>query len=377
MPTGLNKTFCIFPFIQTVVRTNGELGPCCRIQTDQKIQNTSIEDFWHSNDIENIRKNITTGVSDPHCSPCYNEESKFEKSMRTGALLDYKFYNANHYLKLLDHHNLQNTVFPKRLELHLGNLCNLKCLTCRPNDSSAFLAENRVLKISNHNQKDYQLSDDIINKVLTEAIKHKVDLLDLRGGETMLMPSIKNMLLEWPQDQADNLTIRIQTNCTIMDSDWEKIFKKFKQFEIMMSIDGYKQDNEYIRFPSKWDDIEKNVDIITKLPNARSHVNCTVSNLNFLLLPRLIDWCRQRNIFFHWSAVQSPIEFVYTNLPNELFIQAQHKLNNYPEIQALATQVSDTTHWANFCQTIDIRDNYRKNSIFDIIPQLKTYWNKQ
>jgi sulfatase maturation enzyme AslB (radical SAM superfamily) len=376
MSNNLKKTFCIFPFIQTVARINGKLGPCCLVQTEQKIQNTSIEDFWHSDDIESLRKNISSGVEDPRCSTCYNEESKFKKSMRISALSDYKFYDDRYYLSLLDHYKLQSTRFPKRLELHLGNLCNLKCLTCKPRDSSAFLSENRVLKISDHNQKDYQLSDTAIDKILTETIAHKIDLLDLRGGETMLMPSIKKALLGWPQDQADNITIRIQTNCTIMDSDWEKIFKKFKQFEIMMSIDGYRQHNEYIRFPSKWTDIENNVDILTKLPNAKTYVNCTVSNLNFLLLPQLIDWCKQRNIFFHWSTVRSPEEFVYTNLPNDLFIQAQQQLTNYPEIQELATQVSDTMHWGNFCQIIDIRDNYRKNSIFDILPQLKTYWKK-
>lgn len=377
MSDSLSKTFCIFPFVQTVVRTDGRLGPCCRIQTNQNISNTSIETFWNSNDINSIRTNLVNGIADPNCSACYNEELKFKKSMRTGALSDYKFNNEKYYLAQLDQQNLQNTNFPNRLEIHLGNLCNLKCLTCGPADSSAFLAENRVLKISDHNQKDYQLSDNAIDDILASAIKNKVELLDLRGGETMLMPAVKNILLEWPQDQADNLTIRIQTNCTIMDPDWEKIFKKFKQFDIMMSIDGYQQDNEYIRYPSKWDDVQRNVDIISKLPNAKTYVNCTVSNLNFLLLPRLIDWCRQRSIFFHWSTVRFPAEFSYNNLPNELFIQAKQALTHYPEVQALVTQDADTTHWDSFCQIIDIRDNYRKNRIFNILPQLKPYWKEQ
>lgn len=376
MPADLSKTFCIFPFVQTVIRTNGSLGPCCRIQTEQKIHNTSIEDFWQSDELNIIKKNITNGINDSHCSVCYNEELKFKKSMRTGALLDYKFYNEKYYLDLLNKYDLQTTDFPKRIELHLGNLCNLKCLTCNPADSSAFLAENLVLKINTHNQKDYQLSDETVNKILTSAIKHKIELLDLRGGETMLMPSIKQRLLNWPQDLADNLTIRIQTNCTVMDDDWKKIFKKFQQFEIMMSIDGYDLDNEYIRYPSKWHDVERNVDIMTSLPNAKTYVNCTISNLNFLLLPRLIDWCKTRDIFFHWSTVRTPVEFSYTNLPKDLFLQAQKDLSKYTEIQSLLTQDPNDTHWNDFCRIIDIRDNYRKNRIFNILPQLKTYWKK-
>lgn len=377
MSADLSKTFCIFPFVQTVVRTNGNLGPCCQIQTDQTIQTTTIEEFWQSSDIKSLQTNIINGTKDTRCSVCYKEELKFNKSMRTGALADYKFHNDKHYHLLLGKNNLRESAFPNRLELHLGNLCNLKCLTCNPRDSSAFLAENRVLRIDNHNQKDYQISEDHVSTILESALKNKVELLDLRGGETMLMPSVKNVLLNWPQDQADNLTIRIQTNCTVMDSDWEKIFRKFKQFDIMMSIDGYDKDNEYIRYPSTWQDINRNVGFITNLPNAKTYVNCTVSNLNFLLLPRLIDWCRQHNIFFHWSILHSPVEFAYTNLPNELFTQAKNALADYPEVRALALQESDTTHWDKFCQIINIRDNYRKNRIFDILPQLKPYWKEQ
>ena len=162
-----------------------------------------------------------------------------------------------------------------------------------------------------------------------------------------------------------------------MDSDWKKIFKKFKKVEIMMSLDGHGPDNEYIRFPSKWTDIEQNVDVITKLPNAKTYVNCTISNLNFLLLPRLIDWCKERNIFFHWNVVNRPVEFCYTNMPKELFDQAQQDFVNYPELSPLFSQTADTTEWNNFCQIINTRDNYRKNRIFDILPQFKPYWKEQ
>jgi sulfatase maturation enzyme AslB (radical SAM superfamily) len=376
MSIDLNKTFCIFPFVQTVIRTGGSLGPCCEIRTDQNIKEISIENFWHGSFVKKLRSNMIAGLPSSQCSACYNKESKFGKSMRTNALIDYKFYNHNDYLLLLDHFKFCNTSFPKRIELHLGNLCNLKCLTCNPRDSSAFLAEDQILKISNHNQQDYQLDDQTINKILTSALEHDVDLLDLRGGETMLMPVIKDLLLKWPQDHADKLTVRIQTNCTIMNSDWENIFKKFKQFDIMMSIDGYGIDNEYIRFPSKWKDIERNVDFMTQIPNAKTYVNCTISNLNFLLLPRLIDWCRARNIFFHWNNVENLPEFHYTNLPVELFVRAQQGLNKYPELQSLLSQRADTTHWDKFCQIINIRDNYRKNRIFDILPQLNIYWKE-
>jgi sulfatase maturation enzyme AslB (radical SAM superfamily) len=308
------------------------------------------------------------------CQPCYNDEISTGKSMRTGALSDYKFFNSTHHRQLLDHYKFKDIEFPNRLELHLGNLCNLKCLTCNPRDSSAFLAENRTLGISNHNQKDYQLSDDNIEQILNSAKSQDIKILDLRGGESMLMPSIKKILLSWPDSQASGITLRIQTNCTVIDEQWKIIFKKFGKLEIMMSIDAHGLDNEYIRFPSLWSDIVQNIDVLTKLDNATSYINCTLSNLNFLVLPKLLDWCKEKNIYFHWSPLRTPTYFHFTNMPEELFKLGQQRLMNYPEVKSVMSQNYNDESWNNFCNMISLRDNYRKNSIFDVIPEFKTYW---
>ena len=375
MSTEINNTFCVFPFVQTVIRSTGRLGPCCQIQTDQNISDTTVEQFWNSSVMNHMRQTMLNGQEPiANCQICYNDEISTGKSVRTGALADYKFFNPAHYNQLLDYYKFKDTDFPNRLEIHLGNLCNLKCLTCNPNDSSAFLAENRTLGISNHNQKDYQLSDDNIEQILNSAKSQDIKILDLRGGESMLIPSIKKILLSWPENQANNITLRIQTNCTVIDEQWKSIFKKFGKLEIMMSIDAHGADNEYIRFPSLWHDIVQTVTVLKNLDNATSYVNCTLSNLNFLVLPKLIDWCKEQNIYFHWNLLKTPEYFHFTNMPKELFELGQQQLINYPELKSVLSQNYNDTHWNNFCNMISLRDNYRKNSIFNVIPEFKTHW---
>jgi len=375
MSTKINNTFCVFPFVQTVIRTTGSLGPCCQIQTDQNISNTTVEQFWNSGAMNHMRQTIVDGQEPiASCQPCYNDEISTGKSMRTSTLSDYKFFNSSHYHQLLDYYKLKNIKFPNRLEIHLGNLCNLKCLTCNPKDSSAFLAENRTLGISNHDQKDYQLSDDNIEQILNSAKFQDIKILDLRGGESMLMPLIKKILLSWPDAQANDITLRIQTNCTAIDEQWKSIFKKFGKLEIMMSIDAYGADNEYIRFPSVWKDIVQNVAVLKNLDNATSYVNCTLSNLNFLVLPKLINWCKEQNIYFHWSPLKIPDYFHFTNMPEDLFKIGQQQLMNYPEVKSVMSQTYNDRSWNNFCDMISLRDNYRKNSIFNVIPKFKSYW---
>jgi hypothetical protein len=145
----------------------------------------------------------------------------------------------------------------------------------------------------------------------------------------------------------------------------------------MMSVDAWGKDNEYIRFPSVWTDIEQNIMTLANLKNANAYINCTVSNLNFLVLPKLINWCKEKNIYFHWSLLQYPGYFCFNNMPEELFNQGKQNLSGYTELKSLMSHQYNDALWTDFCNTISQRDNYRNNSIFNIIPEFKTHWRNK
>lgn len=358
-----------------MIRTNGKIGPCCHI-SDTPITNTNngVQGYWNSNELKNLRNQMLSGEElIPACSKCYTDEQYAGDSMRTQALRDYKFFDDSCYATQLNDDGYLNLDYPNRLEIHLGNLCNLKCLTCRPEDSSSFLTENQVLKLSNHKQSDFQLTTDIIEFNINQALQHKLDILDLRGGESMLMPASKTILNNLSVDHNIKI-LRVQTNCTVLDDDWKNLFDKFSLVEIMLSIDAYGDDNWYIRYPAKWELIEKNVDYIIALPNVKVYINCTISNLNLLVLDKLINWANKKNIYFHYSILENPSYYHYTNLPAEIFNQAREKLAQYPQLSTILQREPNNNLWGEFCKIINIRDQYRKNSIFDILPELKNFW---
>jgi hypothetical protein len=142
----------------------------------------------------------------------------------------------------------------------------------------------------------------------------------------------------------------------------------------MVSVDAHGADNEYIRYPSKWPILEENIDYFLSIPNGKIYLNCTVSNLNFLLLDRIINWANEKNIYFHYSTVTKPAYYQYTNLPKELFDQMREKLLKYPEVSGLLNLEASDKYWDEFCNMINVRDQHRKNSIFNMLPQLKQYW---
>jgi molybdenum cofactor biosynthesis enzyme MoaA len=379
----MSDTFCAFAWVQTVRRTHGSIGPCCMANSPCK----TVEEYYNSTWIKDIRTKMLAGEPVNECRACYQSEQQFGTSARTQTNRYYKFVAPKYHERTLKYYKWDELTYPKRLELHVSNLCNLKCLTCRPEDSSSFLAENNALGISTHRQQDYAPTDAELEEFLSKIKLDQLDLLDLRGGESMLVPRIKQFLKKIAE--PTKLNLRIQTNGTIFDAEWQDILSRFKSVEFMFSIDAYGADNTYIRFPAKWTDIEHTVQMVGAMPNTQIFVNTVTSNLNLLVLPKLFDWIISNNLELSLSPVEWPPEFNVLNLPKSVrhravdnLRQYQNRFNNQHTNQALddlinfvynSTQDLDLQLWQQFCQTIQKRDQYRKNSIFDVLPELRPY----
>lgn len=375
----MNKnTFCLAPFYSVVIRTDGKISPCCNINGTVNINDVSIDQYWNSGEMQQIRQQMLDGAEYiKACDACYKEEQLIGKSLRMGYPDNLRTVDKNHMDNLVNNNSYTEIEYPHKVEMHVGNLCNLKCLTCRPSDSSQFLTENRLLNISHEIQSDYQLNETAITHNLNIAFEKNVQVLDLRGGESMLIPSIQQKLLDLPESTCKNTNLVIQTNGTVLSDAWKTILKKFRHISIILSIDAFDKDNHYIRYPADWSKIEESVTFYQAQSNVWISLNVTVSNLNFLVLPELLDWIRLRNLYLNISLARWPEHFQYINMPAELFEQGCDQLKNYPEASQLLNTKSDTTNWLKFCQIIDQRDQHRKNSIFDMLPQYKPYWNQK
>jgi len=375
------KTFCILPFTRAVVRADGSVGPCCYNNTVGNIRKENLLEYWNGTKLQEIKADILNGK--PYiqgCDGCYAHEEFLGTSMRIDSLNNNNFFSEKYYLKIFEHKKLNQLSFPNDIEMHVGNQCNLKCLTCKPQDSSKFLAENKILKISNDKQSDFVFENNILSTNLDLAFNY-ANQIDLRGGESMLMPTIKNFLKKADHHKCQDKSLRLQTNGTVFDDEWAEIFKKFKSLEIMVSVDATGKAFEYIRYPGKWDVVVYNINQF-KTVECKLYINCTISNLNIIILNQLLEWSSRHNVHTHLTTAIEPEYYNVRNLPQKLIDQAEQHLNpwfnQYPLLKTMFQNLkSDTTQWKIFCEMINKRDKYRKNSIFDIIPQFKEYWNAQ
>ena len=383
-----NKTFCIQPFINTTTRIKGNHNVCCNIHDeDSNIQHITASEFFNSAKVKKMRNDLLEGIILPDCKICHKMEENKQTSLRQVYNQYYHIKNnqTNKYYKdIIKSLNVENLEKHLYAEVHISNLCNLKCLTCNERDSSQFHAENKLLGISDAPNEDYTKFVVNTSSAVENVIHPKLLFLDIRGGETLMVPEVKKILNNVSNDIAKNITLKIQTNGTILpDPAWTTIFKKFKNTKINVSIDAYGDDNTYVRYPSNWQKILKTIEYLEE-QNIKFIINTVVSNINILVLDKLLTWLTEKQYNNYLYTLVGPRYYQVTNLPTEILKLAGDRLSKLENINTSTRQLINLCYntnsfdkklWWKFCQEIRMRDKHRKNNIINILPEIEEYFD--
>jgi len=379
-----NKTFCIKPWTSSVVCTNGDIAMCCSSTEERKynLRTSTIEDYWNSQELAEVRKKMLLGETVESCQYCYVQENNGITSPRQKANSEYSILE-NYADKILKHYDYPKAL-PVELELQLTNLCNLKCLMCNEKESSSIATENKLLKISRIDQKDYEVHNPEI-KEIKNWLKTAPRLINLRGGEPTMVPEIKK-LLTWALDNKllDNTEVHLTTNATTLTENWLNILSNIPKLRMMISIDATGSLGEYIRHNSVWATVENNVKTLSKIPGINLIIHATILNLNILHIDKLIAWARENNYYLSIYPLAEPEIFRAYNMPPELLQESKNKLVKLSDpiadtiVTALNKQPAfDNQLWQDFCKEIAIRDTIRNVSILNVLPELKDYYAKK
>ena len=94
-----------------------------------------------------------------------------------------------------------------------------------------------------------------------ENIKSQTDnILEMyiTGGEPTIIDKNYEMLEYFiEQGKSKNIFLKLNTNMTHMQDTFLNMISQFKQVMFFASIDGFGTMQEYIRYPSKWEQIDK------------------------------------------------------------------------------------------------------------------------
>jgi radical SAM protein with 4Fe4S-binding SPASM domain len=383
-----NKSiFCIRPFNSAVISTDGFITPCCQFVGKKfNINNSDIKNYWDSDYLKNLRKKFLNDEKPQECRRCWDKEFNNLTSHRIESNFQYKSIFKNNYernLKLIKKSNLS---FPEDVEFSITNICNLACQMCTGAYSSKLLIENNFLKFENLKQKDYNFNKNT-DDAIEEISKHDIKLLNLRGGEPLVNKIIIKLIKKLSTtSNAKNMTLHITTNGTTCDDKILDLLKKFKKIRLMLSIESFGKYNDYMRYPSNWLEIEKNIFEFQKLTNTYLYINTVVQNLNILYLEQLIEFAYQNKLFLNFDILKDPYYLEYKNLPLDLLKESYkritqikkkklvHTKNIHETILLLKENIDnysyDEKKFIKFSDMIKKRDKYRKISIADYMPEI-------
>jgi len=382
-----SKTFCVLPWMHLATNASGNLRVCCNSTPGKnfvtkedgkpyKLNRDNLEEAWNSDVYSTIRKQMLSDERPDMCVRCFREEDVGIKSARQSW--NSKWQEDKEYT--------EDAPFDiKYVDLRLGNLCNLKCRMCNPYASNMWVKEWHLVDNALDPAEYERLSkmnwpEDKKTWENLFSIAHTVDEIYLTGGEPTVIKE-QQKLLDYFIDNNTAKDIRLKYNTNLVKlPPWiiEK-WSHFKKVKLNCSIDAVGELDHYIRYPSKWEVIQRNFDEIRKLPNGEIEIHNTVQMYNILRLHELIEWNKPYGHKIYFNILNHPEYFNIQCLPHALKVQAEHSLQPYLHMD----KVSDIIKymWADdfterlpafykFTHTID--DN-RGENLFSLIPEFAQY----
>ena len=278
------KFYCAAPWHGAFL-TPGRQSVCC---SHGGLTIKSVEEFFHSQHVKDIRQTFDSNNLDRHCGNCKQIEQNGGVSLRN------IFNNAYQKLGIPFTTDPDVPLVPEYIELRFSNHCNFGCRMCDPEWSNRLgeeVAENPKLArwYATSNTQLESVSDQFVPEIL--KYKDRFKFINLTGGEPMLMPEVNTFL---DQVADSNISIQLTTNVSSVNPNVIKNLKTFRSVILTCSIDATDASAEYIRYGTVWPHIKRNLDTYNQLaadyPNISIHFNLTLSAFSIFTLPATLEF---------------------------------------------------------------------------------------
>jgi organic radical activating enzyme len=346
------KYFCSHLFTSLSFDHMGQVRVCCNnyeIPTGEDLEPIDVysEDFnvaeaFNSDLHIRIRQNILQGKQDESCSRCWQTEDNGAESYRT--ILNSTLsggYLKGIMLDSVDEEGVINKPFITFLDFTMGNKCNLVCRMCNLNNSNQWDLESDLLNIeipwdfpSTTLPVDEKFLEDEFFMKNFMHLKH----INFLGGEPLIVDEHYEFLKKCIKfEVAQNIVLSYTTNLTVIKKELMGLWENFRHISVGVSVDGVEKVNDYIRYPSKWKNIQKNVEKISTFKDNISmdlQIHSTFQLLNVFDYDKLLEWTFSlgdlgfwRLPFGNWVSYSEYYDAKL--LPNNLKEVALEKINKF------------------------------------------------
>jgi MoaA/NifB/PqqE/SkfB family radical SAM enzyme len=360
----VKKYLCSLPWFGIYIDTDGSRKLCCTSQEPSVF----IENKFDRNYpfLVQTREQMFRGEKPQACETCWRNESYGIPSMRQG------FTWANEKITSIEY---QPAYF---IDIKVGRECNLACKMCNSHFSSKWDNINPklgrldvVTNQQNYNWFTNPEEQHNLRKMLVEGIEFYGDVvLSVAGGEPMLNRTFCDFLVKLPEEIRKKMSLAFVTNGTTIPSKLKDILNTFMITTMNVSIEATSSINDYIRWPSKYSVIEKNIRTFHELGLQVRYLS-TIQAYNILNF-----WEPAMNVdkFGGWVVYQTlngPEAIDPKNLPKSILdigiFRAQEAYSKLKDNNAKESLNSVINMLKSFNGGNSCRDILRYSSRFDLI----------
>lgn len=370
-----NKSLCVLPF--TAVHKEGNaIAPCCLFEGGPEFKNrTDTFNFKTDKQFQAVRSRMLSGVLVPECNICTSVENMGAQSPRTVW--------SNEWFIKLKFNNVESVKTQESLyDIRLGNKCNLMCRMCTPSASNLIDREYAQIGLVDHTYGELNYNDFAM--INFDTVKQ----VYVAGGEPSINRDFMNFLKTCIETKRTDFIIMINTNAAVITQEFLDLVGAMPSVKLEISVDGFDLVNQYIRWPSKWSKVTKNIQNLHKASLGKVSFNTVASIYNMGNLYnciRYLDDCYPdalKHISYAFTPdLQQPWKF-----PNKEIALADlrriHDLTCYrsqpqfrSKIQGLEKMITEFKNSENelveFFRWNDRLDQSRKVKLIDFIPELE------
>lgn len=323
--------FCPLPWIHLSANTDTSMRVCCNTDHGGHVRDasggimrldnvTSLRAAMNQETHKNLRSAMLRGERPDFCRRCYREED-------TGGVSLRQLYLQHHTTTLSDAvaaTSADGEIEPKVsfIDFSLTNNCNLQCRMCGPSSSFPLKKEFQALGFDHSDTTvtrakegwDFQGS---LGRIVTEAAPNLKEMLTT-GGEPFLSPQhllILQSIID--HGRSRDVILRYHSNLTVLPDRLVELWTHFKSIEIHVSLEGVGPMNEYVRYPSKWDQITSN---LAKLASLRSRATTPAIYCEIHTCLQALSWLRISELLVWTFEASSRLDGLFPRIPYPIWI---------------------------------------------------------
>lgn len=343
-----------------------------------------VKDVFNSETFRKARLEVLDNKKPAACLRCYAEEEKGMRSKRIEEVGNYSTYTIDVARAATDEQGYMNDVQFEFVELRLGNVCNVACRTCNPASSSKWrneydeLQKTLTFSINNYDTMEgfrWPERDSFWEDLLQHC--DNVKTFYINGGEPTLIKQHFKFLERLADMGRTDVKLWYNINMTNMNEEIIEIWRKFDNVKISCSIDDLGERNEYIRWPTKWNDVIKNF-LRLKEENFELDVTQTVSFMNYPNIDTMWKFFHEEHgVWVHHNYVYDPSFLSPTVLPKAFRNELHEKFKStFPEwkineLKNMFGAEDKIEEWNKALEYTSRLDKMRNQDIKLILPEFK------